>query len=213
MPDGREGPDLYYGRQKAGAERAVLSVFGPERATILRPGVILGPGEYVGRSPWWLNWAARGGRVLAPGAPERTIQPVDVRDVAAFAVHCAGGAGGGVFNVTAPIGRETMGGFLTACLDVTGAAGRLVWARDEVLLEHGVRQWTELPLWRTHPGVWQIDSSGAYAAGLVCRTLAETVTDTWCWLLRGGVPVEHPRGAEHGIDPSKEAKILAVLSR
>ncbi|MDT3397521.1 NAD-dependent epimerase/dehydratase family protein [Streptomyces sp. B1866] len=213
MPEGWDGPDLHYGRQKAGAERAVLSTVGDDRATILRPSVILGPGEYVGRLPWWLNRAARGGRILAPGNPERTIQPVDVRDVAAFAVHCAAGGDGGVFNVTAPIGRETMGGFLAACLDVTGASGGLAWAPDEVLIEHGVRQWTELPLWRTHAGVWQIDSSRAYAAGLVCRPLKETVTDTWRWLLRGGAPVEHPRWAKHGIDPGKEAKILAALNR
>lgn len=213
MPDGWDGPDLHYGRQKAGTERAVLESFGSVRTAILRPGVILGPGEYVGRLPWWLSRAARGGRILAPGRSDKTIQPVDVRDVAAFALGCCAADGGGVFNVTAPIGRETMGGFLNACLEVTGAAGHLVWAPDDLLLEYKVRQWTELPLWRTHAGVWNIDSSNAYAAGLVCRPLTETVEDTWRWLQRGGLPVEHPRWAEHGIDPDKEAKILAVLSR
>lgn len=213
MPDGWDGPDLHYGRQKAGTERAVLSTFGAGRTTILRPGVILGPGEYVGRLPWWLNRAARGGKILAPGNPEQTIQPVDVRDVAAFALDRAAAPGGGVYNVTAPTGRETMIGLLSACLDVTGAAGRLVWAPDELLIEHEVRQWTELPLWRTHAGVWRIDSSSAYAAGLTCRPLSETVIDTWRWLQRGGVPVEHPRWVEHGIDPGKEAKVLAALGR
>lgn len=211
MPEGWDGPDLHYGRQKAGTERAVLSSFGADRTVILRPGVILGPGEYVGRLPWWLNRAARGGKILAPGAPEKAIQPVDVRDVARFALDQAAAAQGGAYNVTAPIGRDTMGDLMTACLDVTGASGRLVWAPDDVLIEQGVRQWTELPLWRTHPGVWQVEAGGAYAAGLTCRPLAETVRDTWHWLQGGGQPVEHPRWADHGIDPAKEAKILAGL--
>ena len=213
MPDGWDGPDLHYGRQKAGTERAVLVSYGEDRTTIMRPGVILGPGEYVGRLPWWLNRAARGGRIVAPGSPDKTIQPVDVRDVAAFALDRANAKLGGVFNVTAPIGRETMGGFLAACLETTGGVGHLEWAPDALLVEYKVRQWTELPLWRTHAGVWQIDSSGAYAAGLTCRPLAETVADTWSWLQRGGAPVDHPRWAEHGIEPAKEAKILAALDR
>ncbi|MFK4184369.1 NAD-dependent epimerase/dehydratase family protein [Streptomyces sparsogenes] len=213
MPDDWDGPDLHYGRQKAGTERAVLAAFGPDRTTIMRPGVILGPGEYVGRLPWWLSRAARGGKILAPGSPDKTIQPVDVRDVAAFALDRAERRAGGVFNVTAPIGRETMGGLLTSCLETTGACGELVWAPDELLIGYKVRQWTELPLWRTHAGVWQIDSSGAYAAGFSCRPLADTVSDTWRWLQEGGMPVEHPRRAEHGIAPAKEAEIMAALGR
>ncbi|MET8626570.1 NAD-dependent epimerase/dehydratase family protein [Kitasatospora sp. NPDC004669] len=209
-PPGWMGPDLYYGRQKAGAERAVLETFGPERSWILRPGVILGPGEYVGRLPWWLRRAERGGEILAPGDPDKSIQPVDVRDVADFAVDVAGRPGGGIHNVTAPMGRDTMASFLEACLRVTGGSGRLRWVPDGVLLEQGVRQWTELPLWRTHEGVWQIDSSTAYAAGLACRPLEDTVRDTWQWLTSGNEPVLHPRAAAHGIAPERETAILSA---
>lgn len=209
MPPGADGPNTHYGTQKAGGENAVLEVF-TDRAVLLRPSVILGPGEYVGRLPWWLRRTAAGGRILAPGDPMRSIQPVDVRDVATFAVDQAVAPTGGIYNVTAPVGRETMGGFLTSCLEVTGGNGELVWTPDDVLIEHGVKQWTELPLWRTHAGVWRIDSSGAYAAGLSCRPLAATVADTWAWLQRDGRPVEHPRWAEHGIAPEREARILAT---
>ncbi|MFE5828310.1 NAD-dependent epimerase/dehydratase family protein [Streptomyces erythrochromogenes] len=213
MPDGWDGPDWYYGRQKAGAERATTAAFGDDRAVILRPGVILGPGEYVGRLPWWLTRAARGGRMLTPGAPDKSIQPIDVRDVAAFALDQAAAEQGGAYNCVAPIGRETMAGFLTACVLATGGDTHLAWAPDKLLLDHGVQQWTELPLWRTHAGVWKIDSTRAQAAGLVSRPLAETVADTWTWLRAGGAPVEHPRWAEHGITPEREALILGGLSR
>lgn len=211
LPDGWDGPDWYYGRQKAGAECASMEAFGPDRVVVLRPGVILGPGEYVGRLPWWLRRAERGGPVLAPGEPGKGIQPVDVRDVAAFALDRATAADGGAYNVTAPISRETMGGFLGACLEATGGDGRLVWAPDDVLKAAGVRQWTELPLWRTHAGVWNIGSVRAQEAGFMCRPLSETVRDTWRWLNGGGMPVSHPRWAKHGIDPAKEAEILARL--
>lgn len=211
LPDDWDGPDWYYGRQKAGAERAAAAAFGDERTVILRPGVILGPGEYVGRLPWWLVRAQRGGVMLAPGAPEKPIQPIDVRDVANFALHQGEASSGGAYNLVAPIGHSTMRAFLTACIDATGSDARLLWAPDKMLLDHGVQQWTELPLWRTHPGVWQIASEQAQRAGLVCRPLGQTVAETWSWLNGGGTPVEHPRWADHGIAPEKERVLLAAL--
>ncbi|MFJ3891355.1 NAD-dependent epimerase/dehydratase family protein [Streptomyces rubrogriseus] len=206
---GEDGSPTKYGFQKAGGERAVTEAFGDE-AVFLRPGVILGPGEYVGRLPWWLERAKRGGRMLAPAPAEQRIQPVDVRDVAAFAVHLAAGAERGAFNVTHPDGIS-FAGFLTECLRVTGSDGTPVWVDPAVLTEHGVKQWTEVPLWRTHAGVWAVDSRRAVEAGLRCRPIADTVRDTWEWWAGDGRPVEHPRRAEHGIAAEKEARILASL--
>ncbi|MEW1828407.1 NAD-dependent epimerase/dehydratase family protein [Streptomyces sp. NPDC088196] len=207
---GADGSPTKYGFQKAGGERAVTEAFG-ERAVFLRPGVILGPGEYVGRLPWWLSRASRGGSVLAPAPADRRIQPVDVRDVAAFAVDQAAASSAGAFNVAHPEGMS-FGDFLAACLAVTETDGRPVWVEPDVLVEHGVRQWTELPLWRTHAGVWSVDVGRAVAAGLRCRPLIETIADTWAWLRADGRPVDHPRWAEHGLAAEKEAKILAALA-
>ncbi|WP_344003867.1 hypothetical protein [Streptomyces thermocarboxydovorans] len=105
-----------------------------------------------------------------------------------------------------------MGRHIRECLEVTGGAGKPEWVEPDVLTEHGVAQWTEMPLWRTRAGVWAVDSSRAVAAGLHCRPIAETIRDTWAWLAADGRPVDHPRWAEHGIAPEKEAKILASLS-
>ncbi|MCX3058564.1 NAD-dependent epimerase/dehydratase family protein [Streptomyces beihaiensis] len=201
-----EGGPAHYGKQKAGCEGAASAEFG-ERLTILRPGVILGPGEYVGRLPWWLNRCARGGSILAPGAPDKLIQPIDVRDVAAFALAAPAGA----FNLAGPRGRDRMVDFLTACLSATGSSGRLVFASDAALVAHRVKQWTELPLWRTNPGTWAVDTAKAQASGLTCRPLADTVADTWTWMQSDDAPVKHPRWEEHGIDPAREGQILAGL--
>ncbi|MFF8431054.1 NAD-dependent epimerase/dehydratase family protein [Streptomyces sp. NPDC016566] len=206
---GADGSPTKYGFQKAGGERAVVEVFG-DAAVLLRPGVILGPGEYVGRLPWWLERAKRGGPILAPAPADQRIQPVDVRDVARFALDQAASSTHGGFNVTHSEGISFRA-FLEACLAETGGAGAPVWVAPEVLVDRGVKQWTELPLWRTHAGVWAVDSSRAAAAGLECRPIAETIRDTWRWWSADGRPVDHPRWAEHGIAPEKEEKILASL--
>jgi len=204
--DGDPGPTTY-GFGKAGCERAVLETFGSDRSLVLRPGVILGPWEYVGRLEWWLRRMVRGGRVLAPGQPGRSIQPVDVRDVAAFALRPDLT---GTFNVVAR-GRNTMADMLTACREVTGSTAALEWVTDEQwLVEQGVRQWTELPLWRIYRGAWSVDAERARHAGLTCRPIQETVADTWAWLGGGAAAVEHERAGELGISAERERDILRL---
>lgn len=210
-PDVEDGPTRY-GRLKAGCELAVREVFGPDRTLVLRPGVVLGPGEYIGRLPWWLHRIAAGGRVVAPGAPTRAIQPVDVRDVAAFILDGLDGGLAGVYNVTAPIGRDTFGDLLRACQTVTGSHADLVWVPDGQLLALGVRQWSELPLWRTHAGVWRVDSTAAHAVGLRCRPLADTVAATWQWMADAQSAVASERSAEIGLLSQRERTILASVS-
>jgi 2'-hydroxyisoflavone reductase len=207
--DTEDGPTRY-GYQKSGCELAVTSTFGAEHSVILRPGVVLGPWEYVGRLPWWLSRIAHGGHVLAPGTPDRSVQPVDVRDLAEFAVRTAANGICGTYNVTAPVGGATFGGMLSACAQVTGSTAEFVWIPDRELLAHGVRQWSEMPLWRTFPGVWQVDSSAAFARGLSCRRLRATVADTWRWMQDGG-RAHDERAGEIGISSDREQEILASV--
>ena len=75
-----------YGPLKALCEAEVEAVFG-ERALIVRPGLIVGPHDPTGRFTYWARRLARGGEVLAPGPPERTVQFVDVRDLAIWIVE------------------------------------------------------------------------------------------------------------------------------
>ncbi|MEY2848488.1 MAG: hypothetical protein RI885_1153, partial [Actinomycetota bacterium] len=72
-----------YARAKAGSELGALAAFS-DRALIVRPGLILGPRENIGRLPWWLTRIARGGPVLSPGPADQGIQYVDSRDLAAW---------------------------------------------------------------------------------------------------------------------------------
>lgn len=206
--DDPRGYPTNYGFQKAGCEAAVREQFGEERAMILRPGVILGPEEYVGRLPWWLRRVLAGGRVAGPGDPNRTIQPVDVRDVAEFALRIAEVGPPGAFNVTAPEEAATFGSFLEACVRESGSDARLDWMPDNFLIEQGVRQWTGLPMWRVYDGVWNVSSAKAREAGLRTRPLEQTVADTWTWLRNGGQPLKSERAAELGITSEQESALF-----
>ena len=194
---------------KAGCELAVSMNVAPNRSLVLRPGVLLGLYEYVGRLPWLLRRMERGGRVLAGGPPQRGVQPLDVRDLAAFILDGIEGGFSGAMNATAPIAHSTYGDLLETCRDVSGGRADLAWVDEEWLAQQLVEQWTEIPLWRTSAGAWAVSSTRAEQLGLVARPLAETVRDTWAWMQREEL-MPHDRQNEIGIDTEKEQRLLAA---
>jgi 2'-hydroxyisoflavone reductase len=215
------GPDDGdYGVLKRGCERAVTEVFG-DRSTVARAGLILGPHENVGRLTWWLSRMARGGEVLAPGDPDRAMQLIDARDLAAYLLDSVQTRRSGTYNVTAQTGNATMGSWLTDAAEATGADARLSWVDDAFLLAHDVEIWTELPLWSPAddgPHVWDADATGAARTGLVCRPVRDTVRDTWAWMQAAAVaPTDElgrfggsRNGGQNGMDPAREKEILAA---
>ncbi|WP_382305143.1 reductase [Herbiconiux sp. UC225_62] len=213
---GKAGAELEvdYARGKAGAELALRDEFG-ERALILRPGLVLGPRENVGRLPWWLTRIAAGGDVLAPGTPDAGIQYVDARDLAAFALDAGLRGLSGAFNVVTPVGQHTLGELLTACVEATGSDARLRWVPEERVLAAGIEPWTELPVWLPsgpdHDAMHHGDVSAALAAGLQVRPLAETVRDTWSWLRSIGCAAPlRPDRPRVGLAPERERRVLSA---
>lgn len=196
---------VQYGTLKAGCELAAGAA--PGGCLIVRPGVILGPGEYVGRMMSLLGRAKRGGRWLLPSPPQQAIQPVDVRDASRFVLDRIAAGDVSTYNLTAPAGFATYGDLISACLAVTGGCAEPVWADPDWLAAQGVGQWTEIPLWRMPAGTWAVDSRLAAGAGFTCRPLAATVADTWADLQMRH-PVPHSRQAEHGMNPAKEEALL-----
>ncbi len=109
-----------YAAAKRGGELAALAAFG-NRALLARAGLILGPYEIVGRMPWWLGRIERGGDVLAPGPPDRPLQFIDCRDLAAWMLSAADRGLGGAFNTVSQPGHATMASLLDAAISVTGS--------------------------------------------------------------------------------------------
>ncbi|MET9295388.1 NAD-dependent epimerase/dehydratase family protein [Streptomyces sp. NPDC003077] len=207
--------DVAYPEDKRGGELAALAEFG-DRALLGRAGLILGPGENLGRLPWWLGRVARGGPVLAPGPRELPLQYIDVRDLAQWLLDAARAGLGGAYNLVSRPGHATMGDLLEACVRVTGSGAELRWTDPETVLAAGIEPWTELPVW-TPPGEMHAamhggDVTKVHAAGLRCRPVADTVADTWAWLReRGGTAPHRPDRPPVGLSPEKEAAVLRQI--
>jgi nucleoside-diphosphate-sugar epimerase len=212
-PASADGSD--YAAAKRGGELAAVAAFG-DRALLARAGLILGPYEIVGRMPWWLRRIERGGDVLAPGPPELPLQYIDCRDLAAWLLHAADNGIGGAFNTVSKPGQATMRSLLEAAKAATGSPARLVWVAPEVIERAGIEPWTELPVWVPPDteliGLHTGDVTAAYAAGLTCRPVEETVADTWAWLRAEGDPPARPSGPRHGLDPGREREALALAA-
>jgi 2'-hydroxyisoflavone reductase len=209
-----EGDD--YGPKKAACERAAEAAM-PGRVASVRAGLLCGPHDNVFRLPWWVRRISAGGDVLAPGDPERTVQLIDARDLAAWMLDLAERRVAGAFNGTAPPGRATMREVLEAAVEATDSDAKLRWVPDEVLAAHGVQPWDEMPLWfpaATGAGTWQIATERAQAAGLRCRPIADTVAATWAWLRDGGEAELTSWRAEmrpRGLSTEREREMLAAL--
>jgi len=204
--------DGKYPALKRGAELAVLEVF-PD-AVLCRAGLILGPYEDIGRLPWWLERISRGGRMVAPGRPERPLQYVDARDLAAWLLSGLSEGRSGAFDVASRSGHATTEELLSACVTATGSGAGLVWVPENELAAAGAEPWTQLPCWVPETGEFagflETDTALAAATGLVCRPVQETVSDTWAWLQRDGMPGRRPDRDAHGLPADLEGRLLAA---
>ena len=200
-----------YGGLKAACERALQEEL-PGCVLGVRAGKIDGPHDVDERFHYWLTRIARGGEVLAPGTPEAIVQTIDVRDLAAWIVHCVENGARGVMNATgAPM---TMRTFLETIRAALGSDARFTWVPDDVLLADGVRPYTEMPYWL--PASYSakaIPTERAAHAGLRLRPFSETVQDTWSWACKGW-DLEAPVRAQRrlklpaGISAEREARLL-----
>ena len=103
--DPMASPELY-GAMKVSCEQAVLE--GAASAMVVRPGLIVGPGDPTGRFSYWPSRLADGGEVLAPGSPDDAVQVIDVRDLATWIVDAAEARTTGVYDRHQP--RDDPGG-------------------------------------------------------------------------------------------------------
>lgn len=201
-----------FGPLKAESEREVARWF-PENHTIVRPTLIVGPGDRTDRFTYWPVRMARGGQVLAPGDGNDPIQIIDARDVAEFTVRQAEARAQGTFNAAGPDYKFTFEAMLHGIRAVTGVAADLHWAPAEFLSEQGVSPWSDMPVWIPSEGDYSGFSSRsnakAIAAGLSFRPFADTVSATLEWFR--DQPEERQSELRAGISAEREIKILDYL--
>lgn len=209
-----EGPSTEmarYGHLKAGVERAVETIYGHVNTLIVRPGIVLGPHEDLGRLPDYLRRAANGDFVVG-GRAEDPFQYVDARDLAEFILLCAETGRAGQYDVVTQPGKHTWGDFANAVGQVTGGTAHFI--DDQRLLDAGVQPWRGLPMWlpadESTRYAFQADGRAAYDFGFAPRPLLDTVADTWTWLQDEGPEWEPTsRVAVDGLDRDVEKQLLA----
>jgi len=202
----RARPELY-GQLKATSEAEAARQFG-NATTIIRPGLIAGPGDETDRFTYWPVRLARGGEVLAPGDGGDPVQFIDARDLAEWTIRVAESHTTGTFNATGPATPLTMREMLAGI----AADARLTWVSADFLEAQHVSAWSDLPVWV--PG--QGDSSGfarrsidrAVRAGLTFRPLATTAADTLAWFRQQ--PEARQAKPKTGLTPAREAEVLSA---
>jgi 2'-hydroxyisoflavone reductase len=173
-----------YGGLKALCEQAAEAAF-PGRATIVRPGYIVGPGDPTDRFTYWPVRIAGGGDVLAPGTPDDPLQWIDVRDLAEWLVTLAEQGTAGAFNAVGPATPGRWGDVLDTCVKVSDSGARLEWVPAAWLEQNGQGGEDAFPIWIApageYAGFHRWSNDRAEAAGLRFRPMADTVRGILDW--------------------------------
>ncbi len=211
-----------YGPLKALCETAA-EVACPSKTCIVRPGLIVGPGDDSCRFTYWPVRIAQGGKVLAPRAPkpeEVRVQLIDVRDLAAFMLKLIADGHHGTYIANGPQGTLTMEEMLAGIKAAVSNPVQFVWIDEAWLLEQQVQPWMGLPLWipqdATTFGAGNANVSKAFAHGLHCRPLSETARDT----IADFAATKSERAADFawgvkgpGITAARETELLEAWSK
>lgn len=210
----KTGGNALYGPLKAVSEQEARRQFG-EAVTVIRPGLIVGPGDETDRFTYWpVRLANLGGKwapqVAAPGDGADPVQFIDARDLAEWTIRMAETRTAGVFNAT---GR----GIPTRALLAGVAKGvkadpPLTWLPASFLQAQKVYGWSDMPVWLSGQG----DTAGfhrrgiarALTAGLTYRPLPATAADTLAWFQQQ--PAERQGKLKPGLTPERETALLAA---
>jgi nucleoside-diphosphate-sugar epimerase len=201
-----------YGKAKVAAERVSAEVLG-DRLLIVRPGLIVGPGDASDRFGYWPARfaAARDGKVLVPPLEGAWAQVIDVADLSGFVARAgAEGETGAVDAVGEPIPLREL--FVQAA-DVAGFTGELVETSAAQLANADVAHWAgrrSLPLWlpADMPGFGRRSHAAYDRAGGRLRPLRDTLVRT--------LDDERERGLDRdrrsGLTRAEESAVLAGLA-
>lgn len=200
-----------YGRAKVHVEQTMQAALG-DRLLVLRPGLIVGPGDPSDR---YGSWAARAalagdGPLLVP---ERDVaaQIIDVRDLADAIVELGMRCVVGVRTAVGPV--STLHALVDEIRAAAGHSGSVVLASDADLARLDVQPWggpRSLALWLPvgYDGHGARGNEALLADGVRLRPSAETARDV--------VADERARGLERvrasGMVRSDERAVLAALA-
>ncbi|MDY6949684.1 MAG: NAD-dependent epimerase/dehydratase family protein [Pseudomonadota bacterium] len=211
-PDATEITSDNYGGLKAACEKIVEQTFG-ERQAVIRPSYIVGPGDSSDRFTYWPVRVARGGEMLAPGAPSDPVQFIDVRDMADFMRACVERRIKGRYNLCNPPGAVTIGELLDASKRISKSNASFIWATQSFLEQNKLLESGEIPIWAPtsgkDAGATLVSSARAVAQGLRFRDLDTTIKDTLAWHQQR--PADERAKLKAGLTAERETELLKQL--
>jgi len=200
-----------YGGLKARCEQEAQKAF-PGRSIIVRPGLIVGPGDYTDRFTYWPVRIHRGGEVMAPGKPTDPVQFIDCRDLGEWFVRLVEDGAVGVYNGTGPASRMSVAEMLYGIRGSTGGEVSFTWVDADFLAKHEVQPWMHMTVWVPSEGEFagmsQVSVEAAKNSGLTFRPLAITAADTVEWW--NELPEERRAAPKAGLPAEKEKEVLAA---
>jgi 2'-hydroxyisoflavone reductase len=200
-----------YGPLKAQSEKEAEKWF-PGKALIIRPGLIVGPGDESDRFTYWPVRIEKGGEVLAPGTPQDPVQFIDARDLAEWVIRMAEQGTVGTFNATGPNYKLTMGKMFDEIKAATKSNATFTWADSDFLRAQKVRAWSDMPTWVPPKGdsigFSQINVQKAISKGLTFRSIGDTTKATLAWFHQQ--TPERQAKLKAGLTAEREAAVLAA---
>jgi len=201
-----------YGGMKAYSEAEARKAF-PENHTVLRPTLIVGPGDPTDRFTYWPARIYRGGEILAPGTPDDPVQIIDARDLSEWMIRLAENRIFGTFNASSrpmPI-AEMLYGIKAS----TSKHGWFTWVPADFLEKQKVRPWADMPAWippiGEYRGFSMFSVEKALGAGLTFRPLAMTSRQTMEWFRT--LSAERQKVMKSGLSPERESEVLKSWHR
>lgn len=161
-----------YGGLKVACERVMNETWG-DKATIVRPGIIIGPYDYTDRFHHWVREISRDDNVDVPERLNQPVQYIDGRDLGQFCLALLNNGTPGVFNACGPREADTMGGMLgTIRATVNDDCFFSPRPLDEL-----AKSPFALPDDGSSDPLFRCSAARGIAAGLTYRPLADTIRD------------------------------------
>src|SRR6267143_1395645 len=200
-----------YGPLKALSEKEAEKWF-PGKTVIIRPGLIVGPGDETDRFTYWPVRIDRAGEVLAPGERNDPVQFIDARDLAEWTIRMVENGETGVYNATGPAKQLGIGDMLDQIKAALNSNASFTWVSADFLEQQKVSPWSDMPVWIPPRGeeayTARVNIERALGKGPTFRPLADTARDTLAWF-KSQKP--EPQAKLHaGLTPEREKEVLAA---
>jgi nucleoside-diphosphate-sugar epimerase len=166
-----------YGPCKVACEDDIVTRYG-DRATLVRPGKVTGPGDPSDTVLYWVRRGAEGGRVELPTRRDQPLQLVDSRDLGQLVVRLITDNRPGAFNAIGP--DTTIAELIETAADIAGTSVHLVEvpATNRLPLMEPESEWNSR----------RRNQAKSRAAGLPVTPLRQTITDLLTWDQDRGTP-------------------------